>query len=304
MSDNKCLYIGRSELTDRDYLVYSNDCFYSFASEDFYTDINQDNLKGITRKYLTNTYGKCESQEHADFICELAENHDIEVVDKHSKQLAFFEFFIESNKLKLGFYNTEGARTLHEKLIRLPLPPKEKVMPEVKEQKPKITLFYKANPDEPFLSETSDIEIAKTEDLHIKIINHTNEHVQFIPKDNTLQIGGFKLLNADDTERKPVYTKEMHDRGEKPPVGSLVEVETYGNGVVKLHPDIHGLLCVLIAGEYYLVDKSALKPIQTIEDELVEDIAEYFDSGKRHCKALVDELLEKYNITPKGQSHG
>ena len=122
---SKYPYIGRGELTDVNYLVYSNDCFYSFDNEDFYQNINQGNLKNITREYLTDTYGKCESKEHADFICKLARVHGIPYTNDYGEYHQWFNF----GHGCLDFYGDILASSDGERLITLPLPPIKKEIP-------------------------------------------------------------------------------------------------------------------------------------------------------------------------------
>lgn len=221
MSDNKYPYIGRSE-QGNDYLMLSNTFIFSFLSKSWlFEGGGFGDFKNITRKYLTNTYGKCESQEHADFICKLAENAGFTPEnDYHAEKGRFwFSFNHETG----SFFGERRAKDDNEKLIHLPLPPKEKEM----------------------------------------------------------------------SETKPVYTKEMHERGELPPIGSSVQLED-SVGTIELGVDVVGLFPVLTRGMYRLVSLEQIKPIPKIEDELVDILEHKWDS-----KALAKCLLAKYNITPK-----
>lgn len=196
----------------------------------------------ITREYLANTYGKCESQEHADFICKLANINNLPFVNNYSDKAQWFNV----SGGCVDFHSEHESSKNNEKLINLPLPPKkESKMPE----------------------------------------------------------------------EKPVYTKEMHERGELPVVGmeflmcDLAEhnrcydfsglkctvistAEFNDHLVVTFNNEIEGIGSLIKHDQWML-------PLPTIEDELTDDIAEYFDSSKKHCKALVSELFSKYNITPK-----
>ena len=126
-----------------------------------------------------------------------------------------------------------------------------------------------------------------------------------------------EYLNSGDYEMsdKPVYTKEMHERGELPPVGSCFVM--VGISINSSWKRFEGLPCeVLSLTEYkgravvtfYNVKEGfgalwhieSMKPIPTIEDELSNEIANYTTQPKAiDCSELADLLLTKYNITPK-----
>ena len=110
-----------------------------------------------------------------------------------------------------------------------------------------------------------------------------------------------EYLNSGDYEmKKPAYTKEMHERGELPPVGSEVKVSS-GSGVVRLDQDEHGFLCILVNGEYCLISKDAIKPIPTIEDDIAGIIHQFCDESTfKDSNIAAKKILTKYNITPKG----
>lgn len=232
----------------------------------------EDQFENITREYLTNTYGKCESQEHADFICKLAESHGIELAGnkgcsyKYYSNSDFFNFFISDGRLVLGFFDSEAASDSGEKLIHLPLPPKEN---EMESQLP---------------TASSGTEMPETKPT------------------------------------KPIYTKEMHERGELPPVGSLVEtcmvkkvserdfrpstdcvIDLWGSGCVcevVCHTEIGGQMLPVIKHKHQVsaVLITLIKPIPTIEDELIQflEVTSHLSQ-----KSRVDKMLEFYNITKK-----
>lgn len=251
MSDKKYPHIGKSVLTMLVYIAYGNESFYCIDSAKFSDDIYEDNLKNITREYLTNTYGKCESQEHADFICELAENAGFE--SNHNFKDG--EYFYIS-KTKYGFGSERFCKLDGAKLIHLPLPPKENKMPEVKPV-------------------------------------------------------------------KPIYTKEMLEHGELPPVGSFVEKYTDSKPFkarthedysmpdawpkgskleVIAHTKICGKLLPVVKFDNWVsaIMLREIKPIPTIEDEMNKILSNHYDNGGMD-EDLIKKFLEKYNITPKGE---
>jgi len=118
---------------------------------------------------------------------------------------------------------------------------------------------------------------------------------------------------------KPVYTKEMHERGELPPVGSIVKtanvdkvtgrgfnpdthcvIDLWGSDCeceVLCHTDICGTTLPVVKHKASVssIALEYIKPIPTIEDELVKLI----DSRGWYGKELANALVDKYNITPK-----
>lgn len=76
----------------------------------------------ITREYLQNTYGVVESKEHAEFIIGLAENAGLDVGTYSEKRDSYFY----TGDDYTGFTDSESlASNLDEKLITIPLPPKQ-----------------------------------------------------------------------------------------------------------------------------------------------------------------------------------
>ena len=80
----------------------------------------------ITREYLTNTYGKCESQEHADFICKLALNAGFVICKYNPSRDRFFCFI---GKYLCFLIKESAASEGGGKLISLPMPPSKKEIP-------------------------------------------------------------------------------------------------------------------------------------------------------------------------------
>ena len=215
--------------------------------------------------YLANSYGKCESQEHADFICKLAENGDFNICSDYSYSRVMRRMFFCFYRGYLYFFNGSLASDEGRKLITLPLPPSKKEIPSTQViESEQVSQFPKMEVDTPMPQVKS-------------------------PK-----------------QEKPVYTKEMYERGERPPIGSdailryKFDSKTVEHrGCILFVSDRNIILEINGRDSHFKACEYVIEPIQTIEDELLEDIAKYFDSYKKHCKALVDELLEKYNITPK-----
>ena len=265
MSDKKYPYIGDNgsgQIT----LVYSDGGCYHIKGEykgEYIKSYNEVGVKNITREYLSNTYGKCESQDHADFICKLVEANDFCGIK--------FSFSSYSEK-KDYFYFTEDEGFLY--LI--------------------FSTFSPSN-------------------------KHTFKNLPLPPKEKTME------------EAKPVYTKEMHERGELPPVGSFVEkvtgkgrfdhdvfAETYDDCCIPYGWDVGAKLEVIahteISGTTLPVVKhdglvsaiilSNIKPIPTIEEELIEFVFQNSgirsrDGGMESARDVAKAILDKYNITKK-----
>lgn len=248
MSDNKYPYIG-DNMDGQITLIYSDGGCYHIKGDfkgEYVKEYNEVGVKNITREYLANTCGKCESQEHADFICNLAENAGFNVYAFHSTDKWFY---FDEDSLHFVVFKSD-TNDCDEEPINLPLPKKQKQM----------------------------------------------------------------------EESKPVYTKEMHERGELPPVGSkcihsglindfenrcgweegqLVDIlSEYKGGVIfrRENLDAYGLVVD------HTCNASHFKPIPTIEDELSNEIANYITQPKAiDCSELADLLSNKFNITPKGE---
>lgn len=78
-------------------------------------------FKNITGEYLANTYGKVESKEHAEFIIELGSSFPnwTGLVEEYPCWFCF-------DKDELFFFEKKrGASCLDERLITIPLPPKQ-----------------------------------------------------------------------------------------------------------------------------------------------------------------------------------
>lgn len=266
-------------------------------------------FKNITRKYLANTYGKCDSQEHADFICGLAKVNKLKYRNDFGGDLLWF--YCDGNKLE--FYTENNAAGNNAKLIHLPLPPKESKMGSIQNSKIVAVVTPKENnsSNKPF----NAIKIHKTNNGYV---GRKECGMEFHVYDNFWEI---EMLEAKPS--KPIYTKEMHERGELPPVGSFVEkvtdkyscdgkvfAETYDGCCIiygwdkgsKLeviaHTEISGVILPVVKYDDFVssIIISEIKPITTIEDELVSFFGDTTDWPQER---RVKVLLDKYNITPK-----
>jgi hypothetical protein len=126
MSDKVYPAIYKSEY-GYTYLYQDKSNYYSHQREKWdksTAEDNHENDKNITREYLANTYGKVESEEHAEFIIELAKVNGIKVCNKWRK-CRYFNFVLDCHSnLNLCFFGLATAANKGEKQITIPIPPK------------------------------------------------------------------------------------------------------------------------------------------------------------------------------------
>ena len=117
-------------------------------------------------------------------------------------------------------------------------------------------------------------------------------------------------LNSINKEAiKPVYTQEMADNGELPPVGCLVvDKRNKCEFQVLLPADCNGYYVMLgHGGDYHCELLRNLEPIDTRTDKekLIDEIQNEIDTYNKHSKSipkdfkLSDHLFEKFDITLK-----
>ena len=303
MSSKKYPYIGKSQYLGTVVFFASKD-YGAVINSKWEDSWNEDTFTNITRKYLTNTYGKCESQEHADFICKLAENAGFTPEnDYHAeKGRVWFSFNHETG----SFFEEHTAKDDNEKLIHLPLPPKEKPMEETRP----VVATMSPRDNNPNNKAFDVSEVKETADAF--------EGVQC----SGLSFHCLKMYWNIEF-KKPIYTKEMHERGELPPVGSFVEITRVNNvshddfsPLSHCEIDFWGSGCVCevichteIAGQLLPVVKHGhtvsavlieiIKPIPTIKDELLDIFEEAACKTDYSIKRGIQAILDKYNITKK-----
>lgn len=122
----------------RFYFNESTFCFNdSSAFEDWIADKNKNEHKkdkNITVEYLANTYGEVRSKEHAEFIVKLAEVNGFKLKGYARNSGYFYTWRLDDGSLFFSFCKDEKvAMDDDEKLITIPLPPKEKPMVSQKE---------------------------------------------------------------------------------------------------------------------------------------------------------------------------
>lgn len=157
--------------------------------------------KNITREYLANTYGKVESKEHAEFISELLTNNGAELCGCF-RNTGYFYTFESYGELYFSFcLRDRCANSDGEKLITIPMPPKDVVSGRSKSDP--ISPLQNINPD-------------GIEKMHL---NHTTEKAT----PNKPQV-----LFANETGLNLSFKTSFHEHldGEQ-----VVRVEVIDNGV-------------------------------------------------------------------------
>lgn len=124
-----CILISVSEHDDRVMLAFNkNECqcinserMSNYCGFDFDTSVN---WKNITHEYLSNTYGKVESKEHAGFIKLLAETNDV-VVFKDSEMIKAkgINYFSVTKDGVMYFWHDKSGIQYDRKKITIPMPP-------------------------------------------------------------------------------------------------------------------------------------------------------------------------------------
>lgn len=238
--------------------------------------INEDLFKNITREYLANTYGEVKSEEHAEFIVKLAEVAGFEVgvycqVDK---------WFCFSENL-LFFYPTESrASDAEEKLITIPLPPKESKLPE-------------ANSGTP-MPEVKEPKGVSMNDIQVNVKNNTDSLVQIKKSDDESSI----FIYVNDPPKEPEHK-------EWPQVGD----EVLHNGLKYITKGVDGFMVWVESkwtGQYSTFNVTQLKKPPTPEEELAKELEKMVYDGmdnsydlNHNCYYLVSGLMKKYDIKKK-----
>ena len=163
----------------------------------------------------------------------------------------------------IGFANKHADRTLnkdgylylmngntgieHSKEINLPMPPKEE---EMKNQ------VYGA---------------AEAQESAVK----ASRAIDALKEIGCDYIDGKWMIRPKEA---PIYTKEMHDRGELPPVGSEV-MTSHGKAVVKLPPDKAGFMIAEANGVYQTLTIGNVRPLPTSADKLRDELVRSMDNS-------------------------
>jgi len=109
------------------YLYFDADNYYCFGRDMWdktYDEDDHGNDINITPEYLANTYGKVESKEHAEFIVDLGDINNLSSRTGYTEEHPSWFCFNDDDEL-FFFDNESDANDNGEKLITIPLPPKQ-----------------------------------------------------------------------------------------------------------------------------------------------------------------------------------
>ena len=268
------------------------DCHVDCVGE-YSGDWSEGCFKNITREYLSNTYGKVESKEHAEFIVELFNNNGLELTGR-ARNSGYFYTYESEGGLGFCFCLTESlAGSSGEKLITIPLPPKQ-IQTATSEEEFEMKQIMKNNGDNLVLG--CESQLPKT------------KYVYGVKEAQEL---AFKADAAIKTLESLNY---RYHGGElwKPPVGKPKfksnDFPKAGDKVV-----LHGRPCMVIGvdgdafwikkenGRYDIASRHQLQKPKTPEEELRDDLIELYCTAGYETEKYIDLIMDKYNITKKPQ---
>ncbi|AGR46566.1 hypothetical protein TW1_050 [Pseudoalteromonas phage TW1] len=163
-------------------------------------DFNEREFENITAEYLTNTYGKVESKEHAEFIVKLAEANGF-TQNKTGANLKSAKSFIFYIDRMIGLYEKPHFDLVHSsvrKLITIPLPPKETLM---ESQMPNFNV-------ETPMPEVKEPKNVSMNDIQINVKNNTDSVVQVTKSDDESNIF-IHVNNLPKSEEWPAVGDEV-----------------------------------------------------------------------------------------------
>ena len=286
---NKFPYIAESNQSKVPWLIYNESLAICLGNElHNYKKINNYDAveffsKNFTAEYLTNTYGKVESKEHAEFIVKLAEANGLRIASKWTKG-KFFCFIVDcEDKVFLSFYSERMAKSEGEKLITIPLPPKESLMPDF-------------NIDTPMPKVKEPKKVSMNE-IQINVNNNTDSIVQ--------------VTKSDYESNIFIHVNDLPKSEEWPQVGDEVSFPS-GKGVVFIsEPDINGVIIVKSTDadsidEYKKVSLNAVKKPPTHKEELRAKLISVMDNSNTAftyadfiSKAIINGEVEGLEYKPQ-----
>lgn len=281
------------------YIYQDKNNYYSYEREKWDKSTNEDNHdcdKNITREYLTNTYGKVESQEHADFIVKLAEVNGVEVGNKWEEG-KWFNFMLDCNgALIICFFPEYTASNKEEKLITIPMPPKELSPTATKGTDASITIVNSTPTANDCIVDGDDAKpILTAEITHDSITVRDSDGDEIEPSyKEKANIGIAPLNNGDNLmfggedkcKEWPCIGDEVVNKGIKWKVAA-----EYKHMVMLVTHDDCG---------FKVAPKRECEKPKTPEEELRDEILSVWSNNP--CRdSIIDALISNYNITKKPQ---
>lgn len=284
-------YIGESQFTGSEVLLASRSNGFRLDVEnaEYCNDWDETVFKNITREYLTNTYGKVESQEHADFIVELAKVNGFEVIEDYESGIMWFN----CDRDTLDFYRDKNiANNDGEKQITIPMPPKcDDVKPILTAEITHDSIKAKdseGNEVKPSYKSKSSVKDAEASIIITDTTPTVNDCVVDRDFHPTPLNNGDNLLFGGEDKCK-----------EWPCVGEEVTFKhTKWNVAAKYN---HMLMLVTHDDcGFALACKNDLQKPKTPEEELRDEILSVWSNNP--CRdSIIDALISNYNITKKPQ---
>lgn len=239
---------------------------------DFYCGFNfdtSDAWENITREYLTNTYGKVESREHAEFIAELAEGCGFTLNARCNEG----NFFYVATK-KYGFDSKDFCMDGDAKQITIPLPPNNTNTPQ---EDFEMTQIAKNNGDNLLFGGEDRCN-------HERLLTQCSE-------------------NAEAT-RKALWPDYMDKQKEWPTVGDVVLINNLKCKVIGIDNGAYWIKRNK-TGTYDIAKRSQLKKPPTPEEELANKLDEAalatieIDDLIKLSKAIINGEIKGLSYKPQ-----
>ena len=251
-----------------DYLLYFDDIrHFNLTTMELRSSTIESCDSNVANQYLANTYGEVLSPEHAEFIVELGRNAKATISTSWLRGKYFKFYTSSSGELHLDFYGEELANDSNERLITIPLPPKQ---------------IQTATPEEEFEME----QIMKNAGDNL-VLGCEDSKCDEWPK-----IGDEVLVYPNSRRNMEIRDK----------VVKVIGKCTHSDGGTILTVE-HSSLGVFAVAEGSWIKKPKT-PEEELRDEIELIIKESLDedySPSANAEHIRSEILSRYNITKKPQ---
>jgi len=250
------------------YLYFDADNYYCFGRDMWdktYDEDDHGNDINITPEYLANTYGKVESKEHAEFIVDLGDINNLSSRTGYTEEHPSWFCFNDDDEL-FFFDNESDANDNGEKLITIPLPPKQ-IQTATSEEEFEMQQIMKNNGDNLVLG----CEDSKCEEWPCV---------------------GDEVVFTDLLQHYDQYKDDYCNKTSK----VIARFKSSQGEFITVHREYCAVMTVRV--DRILQDGALVKP-KTPEEELRDDIkkAVYLVSEGEEDSLHITSILSKYNIT-------
>jgi hypothetical protein len=270
-------YLNKSNFFSPERDRWEEDC----DNDDHKTDVN------ITAEYLTNTYGRVESKEHAEFIVKLAEVNGFKYVDEWKEGM----FFCICNDMEKGiilrFFRETLAKSYGEKLIAIPLPPKEGEE-AVEQTEAKAAAAMRTVIDLGYTYHGGELWKPPLDDVkcnHEQFLNRCSENAE--------------------SARKALWSDYINRSKEWPAVGDEVLINNLKCNVIGIDGDAYWIKRKK-TGTYDIAKREQLKKPPTPEEELRTKLISVMDNSNTAfayadfiSKAIINGEIEGLEYKPQ-----